>query len=174
MENPVEKIEEEPKKTSSKEPEEKIIELFESKEPPKTIKETVIQSNILSRKTLLSPTIIGKVSAGAGVIPGLTFTELATGAGDAHNPSGTGSWEDWDISSLIPAEAVLVEVLMENVSGTQALGARKDGSSLNRAVSLLAYGPLTMMVNVDSDRIIEIYAQTSAGDAYFWIAGYYT
>ena len=158
-------------------PIEEAIELFTPTLPKETLKEKVRQDNFYDNPILNNPTILGEMNIGTGgsiIGGGFDYTELDTAAGSAHNPSSNNTWEDWDISAIIPAGTTTVEILMENISGTQALGARKNGSSLNRAVALLAYAPLTMLVEVDSNRIIEIYAQTGYANAYFWVSGYYS
>jgi len=94
-----------------------------------------------------------------------------------QNPVGTAAWEDWDISSLVESGTVYAEVWMRNIdsAGTKNLGVRKNGSSTNRFFPLGAnVGMVTATVEVDSNRIIEIYAATtSASLAEFKVIGFW-
>lgn len=100
-----------------------------------------------------------------------TFTELWS---DGH-PASTTNWEDWDISALVPAGTIAVEVQMYNGENNSNLGmgARKNGSSVDRQEGILAYGRTYMTVEVGADRIIEIYTSDKDNTG-FRLTGYWS
>lgn len=91
-------------------------------------------------------------------------------------PASTEVWEDWNISSLVPAgtTSVLVHLYHTEAAGKN-LGIRKNGSSDNRWFYLPQYGNVVIQVEVGADRIIERYtANTSNTDSSFRIVGYFS
>ena len=122
---------------------------------------------------------------GAGANPawgaaaaGLTFTELAGGEG--HQVTNTSTWEDWDLSAIVPAgtKAVLVEIYLQ-FSANQVSGVRKNGSSLNRYQSTgtptnTVVSFRNILTEVDGNRIIEIYGSLASAYLTFSILGYWS
>ena len=102
---------------------------------------------------------------------GTTFTETMTTTKAA---TGSGSWEDWDISALVPVGTRYVDVqVLNTASSTQNAGVRENGSSVVRYQAGKNYAIAPFKVAVGSSLTIEIYAQDNAGQ-YFYITGYYT
>ena len=180
---------------------EEPIELFPILEKP----EEVVQDNVLSDKTLISPNIIGEMTMGDGKIfpvdakihfnigdthifsydtsgitlasglkitgGGNTFTETYT---SPKSTTASATWEEWDISAIVPVGTTAVEVQILNTSASsEDGGAREYGSSLERKQWGKNYTSMDLRVNVGSNRIIEIYAQVR-NNQYFFITGYYT
>jgi len=122
---------------------------------------------------------------GAGANPawgaaaaGLTFTELA--GGEDHQVTNTNTWEDWDLSAIVPAgtKAVLVEIYLQ-FSANQVSGVRKNGSSLNRYQSTgtptnTVVSFRNILTEVDDNRIIEIYGSLASAYLTFSILGYWS
>lgn len=105
-----------------------------------------------------------------GFPPGLTLTECMS---VFHKAVGDAAWEDWDISALVPEGTEYAVVLIRNsdVAAIRTCGARRNGSADERRITLVALGAYTLITEVDSNRIIEIYAQVAA-DVNFHIVGY--
>lgn len=107
------------------------------------------------------------------------FTELA--GGDNHQPSADNTWEDWDLSALIPANAVAVLVVhacMDPGFGdTRQWGCRKNGSALIRNKNYSnsknpgTYGSNSLVCEVDANKVIEVWGAIT--QSYFGIAGYW-
>ena len=105
-----------------------------------------------------------------------SFTELASAE---HNATAAHTWEDWDISAIVPVGIKSVEVVISGyANGNMVGGARKNGSALDRKYYIyyaeaaqLGRGSLTLTVEVDANRIIEIY--TSTATLGFYIVGYW-
>ena len=109
---------------------------------------------------------------------GLTLTELA--GGEAHQVTNINTWEDWDISAIVPAgtKAVLVEIYIK-FSSNQVSGVRKNGSALERKQSTgtpsdtsVAYRHI--LTEVDNNRIIEVYGSLASANLTFSILGYWS
>ena len=108
---------------------------------------------------------------------GLTFTELA--GGEDHQVTDINTWEDWDLSAIVPAgtKAVLVEIYLQFSSNT-VCGVRKNGSSLNRYQSTGTPSATTVsfrdiLTEVDDNRIIEVYGSVASAYLIFSILGYW-
>lgn len=106
---------------------------------------------------------------------GLSFTELAPGA--EHNVTNTNTWEDWDISGKVPTGTKYVIVEMQKTGGGDAvMGARKNGSTLNRKVAngedVDNESVVDLITEVDANRVIEIFADSTRVD--FYIVGYWS
>ena len=100
------------------------------------------------------------------------FVELSSGA---HNVTGVGAWEDWDISGIVPAGTEYVVVLIEQiVAATVNVGARKNGSGLGRLFSANERQLFTLITPVDSARILEIRDENGVPGANFYIVGYWS
>jgi len=97
------------------------------------------------------------------------YTELM----EAEHISATAAgWEDWDISGLVPANTILVEIAISTTANQAGVGVRTNGSALERYVPLVTQSSLTMLVAPDAARIIEIYATLNAFAA-FGVIGYW-
>lgn len=106
---------------------------------------------------------------------GMHFTETLASAQNAANST----WQNLDLSSLIPAGADTVEIYIENLNTTAAriAGARANGSSANRYFDISSPGAdgrngYTMTVKLDANRIIQIISEIAA-DIVFRINGYW-
>jgi len=82
--------------------------------------------------------------------------------------AGTDTWEDWDISAIVPAGARYAQVLCFNAV-KQVLGARKDGSAVERKYNTPAEAPLMLTCEIVAGTI-EILAAAHA-TAFFQIVG---
>ena len=79
------------------------------------------------------------------------------------------NWEDWNLSSSIPANAYAVEVQVYHDTNEDA-GVRQNGSSNQRLVgNPLGYTTFTTLL--DSDRIIDTYQSTT--NLRFFVTGYW-
>ena len=123
---------------------------------------------------------------GAGIDPayeaagggsGLIFTELA--GAENHQVTNTNTWEDWDLSAIVPAGAVavLVEIYLQ-FNSNQVSGARKNGSALARyqstgTPSTTVVSFRNLVTEVDDNRIIEIYGSVASSNLTFSILGYW-
>ncbi|MBA7577925.1 hypothetical protein ES708_19781 [subsurface metagenome] len=86
-----------------------------------------------------------------------------------YRPSATGTWEDWDLSAIVPPGTKYVAVIfIRGASGS--IGIRKNGSALNRMWPIAHY--IECIIEVDANRIIEINhdSLTTKG---FSISGYW-
>ena len=111
---------------------------------------------------------------------GLLFTELE-GDEDKYVTT-TGTWEDWNLSSIVPAGAKVIEVFVMNGSSSNyRVGVRKNGSALNRFLAANTdptknyFEPeqlVTVLSEVDANRVLEIYATGTA--IRFAIKGYWS
>lgn len=103
----------------------------------------------------------------------LTFVELA--GGEDYTPTTASTWEDWDISGIVPVGTKYVLVHMSNTANNSwNYGARKNGSSLNRIVNLGPYSHANWTTEVDENRVIEIYGTRDPPTSnYFNILGYW-
>ncbi|MBI2007569.1 MAG: hypothetical protein HYS83_02630 [Candidatus Blackburnbacteria bacterium] len=106
---------------------------------------------------------------------GVRFTELLVSAQNSANST----WQNLDLSSVIPANAEAVEVYIENANTTAAriAGARANGSSNNRYYDISSPGAdgrngYNLSVKLDSNRIIQIISEVAA-DITFRITGYW-
>lgn len=109
---------------------------------------------------------------------GLTFTELA--GGEAHQVTTINTWEDWDLSAIVPAgtKTVLVEIYLK-FSANQVSGVRKNGSALDRKQATgtpsdtsVAYRHV--LTEVDDNRVIEVYGSLADANLTFSILGYWS
>ena len=83
---------------------------------------------------------------------GLTFTELDGSA----SITGSGTWTDWDLSSIVPAGTKFVLVYHRHSTSTHTYGARKNGTAYDRTA--FCKGPGWIATECDSNRVIEVYA----------------
>jgi len=77
---------------------------------------------------------------------------------DEHSVSNSATWEDWDLSSIIPSGATAVVLDVHETNGSDRnVGCRKNGSATGREFSILGNGSRTLICECDANRIIEIY-----------------
>ncbi|MBA7621563.1 hypothetical protein ES703_28927 [subsurface metagenome] len=118
----------------------------------------------------------GKITTHAGIADAHhakpTFTELAGGEG--YHASASTTWEDWDLSAIIPAGAVtaLISMQQENTS-IYDVGARRNGTALDRKMAAKAYVTQNWLTEVDANRVIEIYAEY-CNNTKFNVLGYWS
>ena len=112
--------------------------------------------------------------AGGG---GLVFTELAGGQNKVV--TSTSTWQDWDLSAIVPAGTVAVLVAVGASTAKYVTGARKNGSSLARtspgvdvAAASLDGWVMTFLTECDANRIVEIYCSNTGPK--FNILGYWS
>ncbi|MBA7647267.1 hypothetical protein ES703_55039 [subsurface metagenome] len=102
----------------------------------------------------------------------LIYTSIYT-AGFTPVPHDT--WLEWDISTLIPSDATVIEVAC-SAFVNNTVGCRPLGSDLGRLflVGVLPDGTTsTIQCEVGADRKIEVYRQANT-DVWFAIIGYWT
>jgi len=105
------------------------------------------------------------------------FTELASAV---HQAAGFSTWEDWDISALVPANVIaLIGLQNKDVTGYRNHGVRANGSSLTRRFLTPSYvvaagGELHTLVQVDVNGIIEIFAEAATTYCDFRVLGYWS
>lgn len=107
-----------------------------------------------------------------GKTKGVALTELFS---SSNSNTGNSTWEDWDISSLVPERTSCVEVSLLNTGVSAiAMGTRKNGSALERKIGIGAgnFDGGTMLCEVGSDRIIETFSSDYANSG-FRIIGYF-
>lgn len=122
-------------------------------------------------------TMVSGVPAWAAAAGGVSFTELA--GGEVHQTSNGWTWQDWDISGIVPAGTKSVLVAIHGSSNSDAgHGVRKNGSALTRyaeAMPIGAYSTSVWLTEVDANRVIECYRRSNtATDAKFSILGYWS
>lgn len=82
-------------------------------------------------------------------------------------------WEDWDLSAIVPAGTKYVEVLLgEDSNVHRVMGIRKNGTTISRWLTMIAYNQLSLTVEADANRIVERYCDSAAA-GYFQIIGYW-
>lgn len=89
--------------------------------------------------------------------------------------SSTSTWENWDLSSIIPIGAKYAEVIIYLNGSAYVGGARKNGSALDRKIAPAgADMGYTMLVELDTNRIIERYgSHKTVGTVDFTVSGYW-
>lgn len=100
-----------------------------------------------------------------------TFYELD--GSHAHQVSAASSWEDWDISAIIPegVTRVLMRLSMAAPAGCTA-GLRENGSAAARSFTYQGYA-FSLESKVDAARIIECYDSTAGHAVLFALWGYW-
>ncbi len=106
---------------------------------------------------------------------GMHYSELLVSAQNSLNAT----WQNLDLSSIIPADSDSVEVYIESSNTTVAriAGSRANGSSNNRYYDISSPGAdgrngYTLTVKLDSNRIIQILSEIAA-DIVFRFLGYW-
>lgn len=120
-------------------------------------------------------TVDGFLIAASDCFKGLHVERYVEMVPSSHKVTTTNTWEDWDLSSLIPPDTKQVEISCW-ASTSEDVGARKNGSSLERRITTngAVPQPFTFSVNPDSSGIIEIYASANgANSVIFNIWGYW-
>lgn len=89
-------------------------------------------------------------------------------------PGSNIEWTDVDISSYIPAGAsgVILHIVNNHPSTSQAFGCRKNGSTDERLTSIGAASHVWLSIGVDENRIFDGRANPTYTDIY--VVGYYT
>ena len=83
-------------------------------------------------------------------------------------------WWAWDISDLLPPEAIAVDIYIRNAATyTAVVGARENGSTLERLILLTQKHTITLRCNVADAKVIEIYSDARVYTS-FRIIGYWT
>lgn len=101
------------------------------------------------------------------------FTELA--GGEDHQVSAIDTWEDWDLSAIVPGgtKAVLIHAYSRSL-----WGARKNGTALDRKTFACGDGTTHksafILTEVDLNRVVELYVQGTVGYTVFSIVGYWS
>lgn len=98
-----------------------------------------------------------------------TFVELAPLA-VSKSQSSADNWEDWNLSSSIPAGGYAVEILIYANTDEEA-GVRQKGSSIDRWVSSNTGQSHTITTLLDSNRYVETYHSSTS--TRFWVTGYW-
>lgn len=102
----------------------------------------------------------------------LNYTAIWT---SPQSASVVNTWWEWDISALIPADAIAVEVLTQCM-GQQTMGIRPYGSDLDRKFMAGTAGLIyftSLQCEVGTQRSIEIWRSANVY-VVFRIAGYWT
>ena len=90
----------------------------------------------------------------------LAFTEAFSAAQQA---TANGTWQDWDLSAIIPTGCVCVFVLIVNLDSSENdVGCRTNGSALARLFETVYNDAVVFPVVPDVNRVIEIYAEAYA------------
>ena len=98
--------------------------------------------------------------------PAMTFVELDGTA--QYSILVINTWEDWDLTALIPANALAV--LVNTAAGNNAYGVRPNNSAQARIVGGYGYS----MVSRHANRIIECYSSALGGaGGLFYLLGYW-
>ena len=106
------------------------------------------------------------------------FTDLA--GGEDQSISNV-SWTDWDISAIVPTGTAFVLIGLEWNStnrGTFTIGVRKNGTALSRVVevggvAIDVYGTVSVVTEVDTNRVVEVYISSTAKVAKASVLGYW-
>ena len=98
------------------------------------------------------------------------YIEVAEGLSSVVGSTST--WEDWDLSSAIPANALRVDISIVNKEAVEYVaGVRENGSSQSRFMFFNPDSQSIMTSNLDSGRIIERYSTNA--NIVFAVRGYY-
>ena len=102
------------------------------------------------------------------------FTYTAINPPTETSPASASTWEDWDLSGVIPAGAKYAVVFIRSNSTSAYYGmVRKKGdTSVTNTVYLRYYSLVTIIVELDADRVCQRYA-TNTG-VKFGVLGYIT
>jgi hypothetical protein len=102
------------------------------------------------------------------------FTYTAVNPPAETNVTVTSTWEDWDLSATIPAGAKYAVIYMRNNTTTayNAIVRKKGQTEITNTISLRYYAPISMIVELDSNRICQRYATNI--NIKFSVLGYVT
>jgi len=106
------------------------------------------------------------------------FVELA--GNEAHVVTYNDTWQDWDISAIVPAGVICVLVQVQKKVGITDIaigGARKNGSALIRTIFLSSEtgshpAGATLITECDANRVIELWGD-NVEPCYYGILGYW-
>lgn len=94
-----------------------------------------------------------------------------------HAPTANLTWEDWDISVYIPANALYADILVNANGANNDIGVRPNGSAVSRMVFIgngtTYLGTFNLLTELDENRIVEIYGLNSSSYALFTVVGYW-
>jgi len=122
-------------------------------------------------------------SNGVGTAP--TFQDAGGGGATYYDvnpatPQAVGSynvWWDWDISALVPADAIAVEIYVytTNAGNTVVVGGRASGSGVDKrwTIPAKAAGGTTFTVPANANQEVEIRDDNAAKNARFQVLGYW-
>ena len=109
----------------------------------------------------------------SGAEVNLVPTYVEVSAGLSTTTIGTSSWEDWDLSSVVPVGALYADIAIVNRADSEFVaGVRKNGGTTNRYRYLPNDSSIMYTVVLDSGRIIERYCSDN-GSTNFAVMGYY-
>lgn len=93
----------------------------------------------------------------------------------ASQASGADAWEDWDISAIVGAAAVLALVEYRCIVTNAEGGVRANGSSLERKAptAIIAQSTWIVPVLTDSAGIIERFQATATTSGEFRVLGWW-
>jgi len=118
--------------------------------------------------------VAGNQALASDVLLLKTYVEIAPSA--AHQVTNSDTWEDWDISAIVPASTKCVLVGLLVFLNGENNGVRKNGSAVDRR-SIFALGGNAMMrwdiCECDTNRVIECYDDNVGEDGEFYIMGYW-
>jgi hypothetical protein len=103
----------------------------------------------------------------------LKYVEIAPVSKTLGGGEGS-AWTDWDLSATIPANALYAEI--QCPGGTSLdVGARKNGSAVDRKFSTPGGGTFSpkMTVELDANRVIEVYSSSTGANFPFFCLGYW-
>jgi len=103
----------------------------------------------------------------------LVPTYIEVSAGLSTTVLSTSTWENWDLSSVVPVGALYADIAIVNRADAEYVaGVRENGGATNRYRYLPNDSSIMYTVVLDSGRIIERYCSDS-GSTNFAVMGYY-
>lgn len=97
--------------------------------------------------------------------------------GTEHNVTAQATWQDWDLSSIVPAGTKFVQIrIVPETSTVVAVGVRKNGSADVRTINSPADtgDSVFQVVECDDNKVIECYVNSAGYKSYgFYLTGYW-
>ena len=91
------------------------------------------------------------------------------------SPPADATWTPRPLTDWVPPEGKAVELhLWSAWDGPNELGAREDGSALERRFPLFQYMSCTITVSVKDVKTIQIYAEHASRATIFHLTGYWS
>ncbi len=114
----------------------------------------------------------GQVITAADVNALRQYVELSDAT--SHQVGTGNTWEDWDISGIVPAGTTEVIVEIFRAANGELNGARDNGSAIDHRFNLVggANERFLMECGLDASRVIEVYDDDAAKAGRFAIVGY--